>query len=325
MEVEKLMKTYLPVTVIIPTYNRKKVLVDTINSFLQWTVIPDEIIVVDQNVPPLSKNDIAVNEEAHIRLLYCDTPSLTKARNIGIRNSRNDIILFSDDDILVDADSMMRFYNVMKHSTVALCAGVDTNSQKSSPIINRVFGTLIGMQNFMKSGGYVVRHTMRGRYSLREGRSSYKTDWAMGYFFGVKKTLVEKWQVYFDERLQGYAYAEDLDFTIRYCNSARCENLECVLNCAIYVNHLATQEWRTPTVKNMYYLVANRLYLLHKYYPNYILWPMKWNNLCYSFMLPKEERKAYNAIRRICMQNVDSLRLGEIDEVFREIDSLDKH
>lgn len=324
MEVERIMKSYLPVTVIIPTYNRKKVLVDTVKSFLQGEMIPDEIIIVDQNVPALSQNDIAVSEEAHIKLLHCDIPSLTKARNIGIRNSKNDIILFSDDDILLDADSVMRFYNTMKRSTVALCAGVDINSTKSTSLLRKVFGTLTGMQDFLKSGGYVIRHTMRGRYSLREGRKIYKTDWAMGYFFGVKKSLIEKWKIYFDEQLQGYAYAEDLDFSIRYCNSAKSEKLECIINGAIYVNHLATQEWRTPTTKSMYYLVANRLYLLHKNYPNYSLWPMMWNNFCYSFMLPKEQRGKFNAIRKICIQNIGSLQMGKINEVFRKIDDLDK-
>lgn len=320
---EKKMKQYVPITIIIPTYNREKVLVDTIKSYLDGDVLPDEIIIVDQTVPARTLSDLGLDGTTIIKLLHCDTPSLTKARNIGMKNSKNDIILFSDDDVLVDADSVMRFYNRMNQERVALCAGVDVNAKgRNTTLTKNIVGTLTGMQRFQQSGGYVVRRTMRGRYALQDNQQSYKTDWAMGYFFGVKKSLIEKWAVFFDEHLTGYAYAEDLDFSMRYCNFAKSEKLDCVIDSTIYVKHLATQEWRTPSEKAMFYLVANRFYLLQKNFPQYSLWPMKWNNFCYSLMLPKEARKKFNEIRKICRQNIRELQMGNINGLYAKVESI---
>lgn len=317
------MKSYVPITIIIPTYNRAKALANTIKSYLDGNTLPDEILIVDQTIPEHSLSDMGLEWATNIHLLHCNTPSLTKARNIGIANSKNDIILFSDDDVLVDANSVMRFYNKMKQGRVALCAGIDINAKdRNATMIKKFLGTLTGMQCFQKSGGYVVRHTMRGRYALQKNQQSYKTDWAMGYFFGVKKSLIEKWDVYFDERLTGYAYAEDLDFSLRYCNFAKTEKMDCVIDSTIYVKHLATQEWRTPSEKALFYLVANRLYLLYKNFPEYSSWPMEWNNFCYSLMLPKDDRRKFNQIRKICRQNIRDLQMGNISDIFAKIESL---
>ena len=315
------MKTCVPITIVIPTYNRKESLINTINSYLEGNVIPSEIIVVDQTIPALTIDDIMIGNQSNIVLIHSDIPSLTRARNIGIKYSTNNIILFSDDDVLVDCETLSKFYNIMSGDQTALCAGVSSDQDsKKKNIVRKIVGTIAGMQCFWKSGGYVVRYTMRGRYELNDKENVYNTDWAMGYFFGVKKDLLNKWMTYFDENLIGYAYAEDLDFSLRYCSYANREGYNCIVDKRIYVKHLATQEWRTPSLKAMYFLVANRIYLLHKIYPKYSLWPMRWNNCCYSLLLPQQERKSFSAIQRICFQNVELLYKGKIKEVYEKID-----
>ena len=253
-------------------------------------------------------------------LLRSDKPSSTKARNIGIQKSKNDIILFSDDDVLVDPDTVKLFYETMKKSQIALCAGVSVGDRQiRKSLLRKIFGTVVGMQCLWKKGGYIVKHTMRGRYELNDKQNIYNTDWAMGYFFGVKKSLLDKWSINFDEKLIEYAYAEDLDFSLRYCRCAKQEKLGCILNQEIYIKHLATQEWRIPSKKAMYFLVANRLYLFYKNFPGYNLLPMVWNNFCYSFMLGKKEGKIFRKISRICMNNIEQLKDGKIEGVYRSI------
>lgn len=315
------MRPSVPISIIIPTYNRRDSLINTVNSYLNGKVVPSEIIIVDQTVPALSLDDIITSHQTDMLLLHSDTPSLTRARNIGIKYSKNDIILFSDDDVLVDSNTLSRLYDTMSKDNIALCAGVSSSDQsfQKTNSSHKIIGTLAGMQCFWKSGGYVVRHTMRGRYNINIKKNTYNTDWAMGYFFCVKKHLLNKWSICFDENLIGYAYAEDLDFSMRYCNRAKKENYDCIVSKQIYVKHLATQEWRTPSMKAMYFLVANRIYLLHKNYPQYSLWPMRWNNWCYSHVLPQRERKLFSDIRKICLKNIELLYTGQIEEVYEKL------
>ena len=56
---------------------------------------------------------------------------------------------------------------------------------------------------------------MRGRYPAPVA-DMVATDWAMGYFFCVRRSCMERWDCWFDENLKRYAYAEDLDVSIRY-------------------------------------------------------------------------------------------------------------
>ena len=78
---------------------------------------------------------------------------------------------------------------------------------------------------------------------------------------------MEHWDVWFDEGMRRYAYAEDLDFSLRYCAHARAEGLECVLDPHIYVHHLASTEWRTPSDEAVRYFVDNRRRIARKVYP----------------------------------------------------------
>ena len=43
----------IPMSIVIPTYNRTKVLFDTIESLNAGEYVPDEVIVVDQTNPPV--------------------------------------------------------------------------------------------------------------------------------------------------------------------------------------------------------------------------------------------------------------------------------
>lgn len=64
-----------------------------------------------------------------------------------------------------------------------------------------------------------------------------------------------------------YAYAEDLDFSLRYCAYAEKAGLSCVLEPSIYVHHLASLEWRTPSDEAVRYFVDNRRRIARKVYP----------------------------------------------------------
>ena len=264
-----------PITVVIPTYNRPKVLADTIRSYLTGKVLPSQILIVDQSPDPFDPLSIADSRGVGIVVLRSHKPSLTLARNIGTQASINDVILFSDDDILVNEDSMAVLAQRMVDSNRALVAGVTIaenavhGSPKAPSLIANIAGTLLGLKKPWRKDGYVIKATMRGRYPMPV-LESVPTEWAMGYFFCVRRSLMERFDVWFDESLERYAYAEDLDFSMRYCSAAKREGLSCMLEPSIYVEHLASTEWRTPSESAVRYFIDNRRHIARKIYPGQV-------------------------------------------------------
>lgn len=90
-------------SVIIPTYRRERVLLDTINYLLKLEPAPAEILIVDQTEEhePLTAQALAgLSEKRMINLIRLPRPSITHAMNTGLGQARSEIVLFLDDDII---------------------------------------------------------------------------------------------------------------------------------------------------------------------------------------------------------------------------------
>src|SRR5262245_61983905 len=90
------------ISVVIPTLNREKCLVDTIEYFLEKERYPSlDIIIIDQSDTHLAETTAYLRSIANrINYQAVSYKSLTKARNHGIRLASGDIILFVDDDVV---------------------------------------------------------------------------------------------------------------------------------------------------------------------------------------------------------------------------------
>src|SRR5690348_2830395 len=91
-----------PVTLLISSRNRPTLLADAVKSVLSGTVIPDEIIVVDQSDKP---NRELSNLEPPVgitfRYIKSETVGLSHSRNVAFESASNEIIAVTDDDCLV--------------------------------------------------------------------------------------------------------------------------------------------------------------------------------------------------------------------------------
>ena len=92
-------------TICIPTFNRDRVLTDTVSLLLQLAPAANEILVVDQT----STHDADAEEQLTdwaarrvIRWLRLERPSTTLAMNEGLLQASGRTILFLDDDIIPD-------------------------------------------------------------------------------------------------------------------------------------------------------------------------------------------------------------------------------
>jgi GT2 family glycosyltransferase len=98
-----------PLSVIVPTYCRERLLVDTLRQLGALVRPGDEIIVVDQTPRHEPETTQVLREMAQagaIRYFTRSVPSQNEAMNAAAQLARNDILLFLDDDI-VPSESLL--------------------------------------------------------------------------------------------------------------------------------------------------------------------------------------------------------------------------
>ncbi|MFH1761925.1 MAG: glycosyltransferase family 2 protein, partial [bacterium] len=80
----------IKVSIIIPTYNRKKPLQDTVRELLKQNYQNYEIIIVSQ------KYKVKPFNHPKVRIFHLSKANLPNARNYGIKKSSGDIVVFLD-------------------------------------------------------------------------------------------------------------------------------------------------------------------------------------------------------------------------------------
>lgn len=90
------------VTVVVPTRDRPQQLAVCLESLRAALHADDEIVVADSaSSAPGEVADVAASAGA--RLVRCERPGVNRARNAGWRAATRPIVLFTDDDVVVDA------------------------------------------------------------------------------------------------------------------------------------------------------------------------------------------------------------------------------
>lgn len=256
------------ISVIIPTMNRSNSLFRTLTTISKSELIPDEIIIVDQSTiieqREAIKNGI---KELNLNIIYIfqDTPSLTQARNSGFKIAKNEITVCMDDDVDVKENTFFRISNIMIDEKVSMIAGIDLNAGAESSKM----GYLFGKKSYKNRKIGHVTGAMFSRIP-KNISSQTETQWAMGYFFVVRRSLIIKWDMEWDEKFISYGFPEDLDFSYRYFKYSKEEGYSCILDPDVAVYHLVSKEWRATTRAVTFMFIINREYLSYKLGFNFI-------------------------------------------------------
>ena len=92
-------------SVIIPTFNRAKMLEEALRSLTLQTRIPEEVIVVDNNSCDNTKEVTEqFSYQLNIKYIMEKMQGTSTARNTGIKNSSGDIVVFLDDDCVANKE-----------------------------------------------------------------------------------------------------------------------------------------------------------------------------------------------------------------------------
>jgi glycosyltransferase involved in cell wall biosynthesis len=106
------------VSIIIPTFNRSKLLAECVNSLLAQNYAGMEIIVVDDGSTDDTNSTVLEITQKHKNVRYYSRPHLgaPAARNFGLANAAGEFICFFDSDDLWPADYIETMVNALKAS-----------------------------------------------------------------------------------------------------------------------------------------------------------------------------------------------------------------
>ena len=174
----KLKSTSFKISVIIPTYNRGRIIGNSINSVLNQTFKNLEIVVVDDGSTDNTKEVIEQIKDERVRYIkLAKNNGASYARNIGIKNAIGQFISFQDsDDIFYPYKLERQLKNIInKNSNFDFCKiKVIFNSSFSYfvPSINQdkslsngdIFTELISKGNFISNQAILIKKKFLLKY-----------------------------------------------------------------------------------------------------------------------------------------------------------------
>ena len=128
----------MKISVIIPTYNRKKTLARAIQSVINQSFSPFEILIIDDGSNDGTEEWVKDNFQ-NIKYIYKNNHGVSSARNVGIENAHGDWVAFldSDDEWLpnklyeqvkaIDSNPEMKFFHT---NEIWIRNGIRVNQMK---------------------------------------------------------------------------------------------------------------------------------------------------------------------------------------------------
>lgn len=103
------------ISVIIPTFNREHLISETIESIINQSFRPAEIIVVDDGSTDHTDRVVAKYGDL-VKYIKIANSGVCKARNVGVENSKSEWIAFCDSDDLWHQDKLFHQAELIRNS-----------------------------------------------------------------------------------------------------------------------------------------------------------------------------------------------------------------
>lgn len=141
------MRSANPVSVVIPTFDRPRMLRETLSRLTDQTTLPKEVIVVDNGMTPC---DPLEQQTYPFKLRYyriCSWAGSSQARNFGVALAKGSYIAFLDDDDFWERDYLERLLTIIR----------DNSAAPPAMIVGRVDHLENGERHFFRFAGDVRR------------------------------------------------------------------------------------------------------------------------------------------------------------------------
>jgi len=209
----------MEVSIVIPTRNRSERLKNLLHSILKQTMQPKEIIVIDDSKDLRTKKVIQQLRERFsekgVEIRYImptknQGKSISRARNLGAKEAKGDIVVFLDDDVMIKGNYLKEILKIFKKNPKTL--GVQ--------------GTIVNMRyssfwNSVKKVFYYWHAETDRCRMLPSGKTTFAyapssvipCEWLFGLNAAYRKEVFKEFS--FNEKLLGYSLGEDKEFSYK--------------------------------------------------------------------------------------------------------------
>lgn len=254
------------ISVVICTRNRRKALKRCVDSIVNQSYQPQEIIIVDDASGRKTKeavSEIVNNCKIPTKLIVNEKRmGLAASRNRGIKAAKYDIIAFLDDDCTADKNWLKELSKHYKHELVAGVGG---------PVIElgRKVRTKAKPRKYMyiSRSGNVVNNTRVGSAEELEKFDVKIVNFFQGGNMSYRRAVLFRLHG-FDENFKGNGYREETDLGIR-SNRMGVQ----IFNPNAYTFHYSAKRGGSRDVikfnmaRFLYWKIRNTCLLLLKHYP----------------------------------------------------------
>src|SRR5436190_787114 len=223
----------LRASLIIPTFDRHRVLCDTLRMTVRQDYGNYEVIVVDQTPTASDElNAILCNLNGKVKYIRLQPPNLPAARNRGALDATGDILVFIDDDVVIESTYLSDHVKHYCDDRVGGVSGLTLHGKDDGSQALFNYGQLCAGGKTLRAGEVAKATALIG------GNTSYR-----------RRAFIEAGLS--DERFYGSATAEDIDLSWRV---KRC-GYDLLLDTNIRMLHLALQDGgcgnrnRDPVIK----------------------------------------------------------------------------
>lgn len=195
------------VSIIIPTWNRKNVLVECIEALINQKEFDKnfEIIICDSNSTDGTEDRILEIKRSrklnNLALIHCKHNNVSSKRNAGIKLAKFNYIILLDDDCIVFNDYLKNFIKHFKviNNNEILCGQYRTNEKEIS---KSNYVRYRDSRNFTSSLFYFDKKDELTFNRIVTGN------------LGFKKEIIISKKIFFNEEILGYG-CEDVDWAYR--------------------------------------------------------------------------------------------------------------
>ena len=213
-------------SIVIPTYNREKHLLNCLNSVLNQNKLPIEVIIIN-NAKHNKAKDIFnyikskfVEKKIEIFYFNNDENSGAVARNLGADKARGDLIAFLDDDVVLDKNYYYEIEKVFMSNDEALgVQGLDSGTFKSETKIkdNTFYRSIYSFEKVFMVSSFFEKERSRVLPSLcvtspyPNFNTIIQSEWISTCAGVFSKEVFKKFR--FDSQFKKYSWNEYLDFS----------------------------------------------------------------------------------------------------------------
>jgi len=207
-------------TVAICTYKRAASVVRFLNSLWLQDRDPDELIIVDAS--PDNETEDEVLQRWHegsptTKKIYCrvggDLRGLTRQRNLALKLCSHEIVVFFDDDIVLDPGCLQAMVAPFRNDQAVVGVGAYLRNEDRKPGYRWQLLRLSGAVPDLTPGKYTRSGLSIPLRLLRPTQALLPVDRLQGCCMAWRSSVARS--LGFNERFNGYCQAEDLEFSCR--------------------------------------------------------------------------------------------------------------